>query len=285
MTLDVNSTVWILTTWGRPLRLVSPFLDCSSPGTTPIQIECCSTFSAVLTQSGDIYAWWVFKGVTGDTYREGMVGLDKDESMKAIIPDNETVIPCQTQEINSDPVKFSKLPDLPDLQGTGLSEEERRKEIKLIKIATLISKLVGLTNKGHVLVLDGLYNKDFTGTWRYVCKSAQTILYLRSNDDTQLPNYSEIDKVKGHPAFHVTTGDDGGEIPPEVEFSSDTMLITDVSHISSISSEFLRLSTLRFLQTTMASSSLTHPPWCSWEDSMSPRRHFQPSSRGFRTDL
>ena len=178
-------------------------------------------------------------GVDGDPYRKGIVELDKDESAKAIIPDNEMVIPCQIQEVNRDPMKSPKLPDLPDLPGTGLSEEERRKETKLIKIAILTWKLVGLTNKGHVLVLDGLYDEDSTGTWRYVCKSAQTILYPHSNGDIQLPNYSEIGKVKENPAFHVTTGDDGGERPPEVELSSDTMLITHVSHIASTSSEFL----------------------------------------------
>ena len=168
-----------------------------------------------------------------------MLEQDGDDYAKAIIPDDEMVIPCRTREIHSHPVIFPKLPDLPDLPGTGLSEEERRKETKLIKIAALKWKLVGLTNKGHVLVLDGLYDEYYTGTWHYVCKSAQTILYPRSNGDIQLPNFSEIDKVKENPAFHVTAGDDGGEIPPEVELSSDTMLITDVSYLASISSEFL----------------------------------------------
>ena len=176
MALDANSSIWILTAWGRPSRLVSPFLDCSSPGTTPIQIECGCAFSAVLMKSGDIYVWWVFNDFLGCQYREGMVGLDKDESTKAIIPDNKMVIPCQTQEINSDPGKVPKLPDLPKLLGTGLSEEECRKETKLIKIAATTSDLVGLTNKGHVLVLDGLYNKDFTGTWHYVHKSADNLI-------------------------------------------------------------------------------------------------------------
>ena len=70
-------------------------------------------------------------------------------------------------------------------------------------------------------------------TWIYVCKSAQTILHLYSNGDTQLPNYSEIDKVKEHPAFHTTIGDNGQERPLELEFPSDTMLITDVSNVTS----------------------------------------------------
>ena len=56
--------------------------------------------------------------------------------------------------------------------------------------------------------------------------------------DPQLPNYSEIDKVKEHSAFRTTTGDDGQERPPQVALSSDTMLITHVSYIAWMHSEF-----------------------------------------------
>jgi len=58
-----------------------------------------------------------------------------------------------------------------------------------------------------------------------------------SNRDAQLPGYSEIDEVKNHPVFHTTTGNDGKEKPPQVELSSDTMLITDVSYIASMGSQ------------------------------------------------
>ena len=242
MTLDTNSTIWVFTTWGRPFRLVSPFLDCSSPKTTPVQIECGDTTCTILTKSGDVYTWSPFGDTLGDLYREGMAKLDKEESTKAILPDDRTVIPCHTWEIKMDPAKLPELPDLPDLPGTGLSEEERRKETKLIKIAALPYRFIGLTNKGHVLVSDNLFGKKLIGcltmAWYYVRKSAQTILYRHSNGDTQLPNYSEIDKVKKHRAFRTTTGGYGKTRPPEVELSSDTMLITDVSYIASISSGF-----------------------------------------------
>ena len=238
MTLDANSTVWNLTSWGRPFRLVSASLDCSSPETTPVQIECGGTFSSVLTKSGDIYAWWLLEDASRPRYKDGMAELDRDGSSQAIIPDDRMVIPCQTREINKDPVKLPKLPNLPDLLGTGLSEEERRKETRLIKIAALAYRLVGLTNKGHVLMLDGLDDEDSTRIWHYVCKNAQAILYPYSNSDPQLPNYSEIGKVKEHSAFHTTTGNNGQERPPKVELSSDTMFITDVSYIASIGSGF-----------------------------------------------
>lgn len=177
MTLDANSMVWNFRSWGRPFRLVSPLLDCSSPATTPFQIECGWAFSTVLTKSGDVFAWWPFEGTIEDRHREAMNELDNDESTKAIVPDDGTVVPCHTWEINRDPVKLPVLPDLPDLPATGLSEEERKKETKLIKIAAFDNCLVGLTNKGHVLKIDGLTDEDSIQVWRYVSKSVQLVCH------------------------------------------------------------------------------------------------------------
>ena len=174
MTLDANSTVWNFRNWGRPFRLVSPSLDCSSPNTTPVQIECGPTFSTILMESGDVYAWWTSEGILGDRYKTGMAELGKDEFTN--IPYDETVIPCHTWEIDEDPVKLPPLPDLPDLTGTGLAEEERQKVTKLIKISASGARLVGLTNKGHVLKLDGLYSEGYNVIWRYVRMGARTIL-------------------------------------------------------------------------------------------------------------
>lgn len=175
MTLDANSTVWNLRSWGRPFRLISPLLDCSSPETTPVQIECGWDFSTVLTKSGDVYAWWPSGDAFENQYRRTMAELDLNESTKAIVADNGTVIPCHTWEINKDPVKLPILPDLPDLPATGLHQEELRKETKLIKIAALDHCLIGLTNKGHVLKIDGLTDEDFVQIWHYVSKNARMI--------------------------------------------------------------------------------------------------------------
>ena len=178
-----------------------------------------------------MYAWWPFGGTFEDRYRETMAELDKDESTKATVAD-ETVIPCHTWEITKDPVKLPVLPDLPDLPGTGLPKEELRKETKLIKIAALDNFLVGLTNKGHVLKIDGMTDEDSIQVWRYVSKNVWMTRDLLLSYNMQLPNYSEIDKVKEHAAFRTTTGDDGQEKSPQVESPSDTMLITHVSHIA-----------------------------------------------------
>lgn len=168
MTLDANSTVWTFRSWGRPFRLVSPLLDCSSPETTPAQIECGWGYCTVLAKSGDVYAWWPFGEFFDDHYRRTNGELDEDESTRAIVHEGEVIIPCHTWEINRDPVKLPVLPDLPDLPTVGLSEGDREKETKLIKIAALDSCLVGLTNKGHVLKIDGLTDENSIQIWRYV---------------------------------------------------------------------------------------------------------------------
>ena len=176
MTLDANSTVWSFETWGRPYRLVSPLLDCSSSETTPIQIQCDTSFSAVLMGSGDVYAWKA--RLSG--YEEAMATFDQDESTRAIVPDSETVIPCHTWEMNVNPVKLPIPLDLPDLPMTGLPEEERRKETRFIKIVAFNHGLVGLTNKGHVCLLKvQLYLRPAGGMsfgiWRYVSENARMI--------------------------------------------------------------------------------------------------------------
>ena len=285
MILDANSTVWNFISWGRPFRLVSPLLDCSSPETTPIQIECRLPLSAVLSGSGDVYAWWPYGDAFKSRYQRAMAELDKDESTKAIVPDGGTVIPCYTWEINMDPVKLPALPNLRDLPATGLPGDECRKETKLIKIAGFQNSLVGLTNKGHVLKMDKLYTEDSARIWHYVSKSVRMIWHPSLNSDTQLPNYSEIAKVKKHPTFHATVGNDGQERPSQVELLSDTMLITHVSYIAVMSPGFHveNISTFSFRGTANASSPI-HPPWSSWEKSRQPQRRSQSSSQNFRTD-
>ena len=119
--------------------------------------------------------WWLYEATFVDRYWKGMASLDKYESTKAIVPNGGTVIPCHTWEINANPVKLPVLPDLPDLPVTGLPEEERRKETKLIKIAALSHSLVGLTNKGHVLKIDGLTDENAIPIWSYVGESTRTM--------------------------------------------------------------------------------------------------------------
>ena len=111
--------------------------------------------------------WWPSSGTLWSHYKEAIKEMNKDESTKAIVSDNETAIPCHTFSIHMDPGKLPTLPNLPDLPATGLSEGERTKETKLIKIAATKHYLIGLTNKGHVLAL----GEQPMLTWHYVSKS------------------------------------------------------------------------------------------------------------------
>jgi len=175
MALDANSAVWNFESQERLYRLVSPLLDCSSPETTPIQIQCETLFSAVLTRSGDVYVW--------SMYAEGMTKY-RNKYRRVAVPDGGTDIPCHTWEINVDPTKLPSLPDLPDLPMTGLPEEERRKETKLIQIAACSNSLVGLTNKGHVLQVGRLYGGEgLTWFWDYVSEGSRMIWHPFSNRD------------------------------------------------------------------------------------------------------
>ena len=101
---------------------------------------------------------------------EAIVKMHRGVSGKTIVPDDNLSIPCHTWEIDMDPVRLPTLPDLPDLPATGLPDEERKKETKLIKIAACHNCLVGLTNKGHVLKLDGFLDEDSVRIWHYVSK-------------------------------------------------------------------------------------------------------------------
>ena len=275
--LDANSAVWMFRDWGGPARLVSPFLNCSSPETTPIQVECSHWFCAVLTGSGDVYAWWPDSGIFEKLYW----GPCKPTTV--LVPDDKAVIPCRIREFKANPIKLPTLPDLPDLPATGLSGEERRKETRLIKIAACDACLIGLTNKGHVLRLDGMINEDSTRIWHYVSKNVYPgALFL--NHGTQLPYYSEMGDIKATRAFHPTMGDDGQEMLPQVELSSNTLLITHVSNTARFTEgpRSKTLLTFRFLLMARTSSP-THPLWCSRGKTTTAHCPTQLSSQGSRT--
>ena len=107
--------------------------------------------------------WPLFTSAMSKQYMEAT-----KEMGKVVVSDNGTAIPCHTFGIHMDPVKAPTLPDLPDLLATGLSKGECRKETKLIKIAAVSRCFIGLTNKGHILKLDGFKGIDLMPTWHYV---------------------------------------------------------------------------------------------------------------------
>ncbi|KAI0078721.1 RCC1/BLIP-II [Panus rudis PR-1116 ss-1] len=214
--LDVSNLVWNFNSWGRPFRLISDFLNRTSPETTPIQVECGWSFTSVLTASGDVLVWWPTHGTMWDRYLQKNAELDAVEETKAFIgetrnPHNQsesvTGIKCHVWDLVADPVRLPPIPvhDLPEIAATGHSDEVRGQETKLIKIAGMDNHIIGLTNKGHVLRYSRLQGVDAyrRGRWEY------------------LPYFSDLAKVRECEPF---TPDAQNHLGPP-----STMLITHIS--------------------------------------------------------
>jgi len=190
MVLDSKNLVWTFASWGRPFRLDSPMLDCSSPETTPLQAESGWSFCAVLTQSNDVLVFWPSSGEVGGRLTEENDIMDERGDRHAYATPDHT-IPCVPLALRANPLRIPPIPRLPELNGTGLSQEERSNETVLVKIAAFDNALIGLTNKGHVLKFGDLSNEhsfNMSTRWEY------------------LENFSELSKVAAHPAFHSNTG-------------------------------------------------------------------------------
>lgn len=151
--LDTNNNVWTFVSWGRPFRLSSPLLDRSSPETTAKQVICGWAFSAVLTDSGDVLVFWPHSDPMKAAITHQTRVFHKQNPVH-IMPtaDQPSIIPCHPYNLRGvDPIKLSPMVtgDLPELQGTGATVEG---ETEIVKIAGLEHSIIGLTNKGHVLI-------------------------------------------------------------------------------------------------------------------------------------
>ncbi|KAL6307246.1 RCC1/BLIP-II [Sparassis latifolia] len=224
--IDASSQVWIFTSWGRPFRIASPLLDKSSPETTPLQIESGWSFSSVLTQSGDVLVYWPFDGRTQQVIATTNEELDQSPSpatrarVSATEPD---VIPCHWWVMQDvEPTRLPAIPtgSLPQLLGTGLSQDLLGKETKLIKIAALDNTVIGLTNKGHVLKYSMLHGEDSPqhDAWEY------------------LPHFCELGKIRAHPVFSPRE-------PEDAQSRLEPLEIMLITHISAQFQTFVAYST------------------------------------------
>ncbi|KAH9940813.1 RCC1/BLIP-II [Epithele typhae] len=212
--MDASANVWTFTSWGQPFRLGSSLVDKTTPETTPVQVESGWTYSAILTESGDILVYWPFEGEIQRVLREKKLELEstEDEELKEaakakVIKGTPDVVPCHWWIMEGvDPVRLPPIPveHLPQLRFTGLSREELEKETKLVKVAGYDRNLIGLTNKGHVLRYTNLISEtDYQqGRWEY------------------LPLFSDVDKLKELPVYNAN---DAPLAAPE------TMHITHIS--------------------------------------------------------
>ncbi|KAG2157788.1 regulator of chromosome condensation 1/beta-lactamase-inhibitor protein II [Suillus bovinus] len=176
-TLDDQHHVWTFLSWGRPFRLVTPAFDATTLDSTPALVESGWNFSSVLTKSGDVYVWWPFAAPLKDIIAARNIAMDAAADSKAYATE-DGVIPCSTWELREEPTKLPPLPPLPELP------LESAEPARLIKLAALESRLIGLTNHGHVLSI-----------------AVESDVAVRSERWEYLPNFSEVDKVQQHPVY------------------------------------------------------------------------------------
>jgi SCF-associated factor 1 len=175
-TLDDQHHIWTFLSWGRPFRLVTPAFDATSFDSTPALVESGWNFSAVLTKSGDVYVWWPFSAPLNDVIAAQSAAMDAAD-LKAYATE-DGVIPCSIWELHQEPTRLPPLPQLPELLRGSVEP------MKLVKLAALESRLIGLTNHGHVLSI-----------------SVESDISVRSERWEYLPNFSEVDRVRQHPTY------------------------------------------------------------------------------------
>jgi len=144
-----------------------------------MQAECGWSFSSILTQSGDVLVFWPSSGEIGRIYDEENAAMDERGGCNASATEDYR-IPCVTWSLRADPLRIPPIPQLPDLENTGVSPEERSKPTTLTKIAAFDNHLIGLTNKGHVLKFGDLSNEysfDRTTRWQYVRSPCICIMF------------------------------------------------------------------------------------------------------------
>ncbi|KAL4250190.1 Regulator of chromosome condensation 1/beta-lactamase-inhibitor protein II [Abortiporus biennis] len=176
-------------------RLHAAALDSTStnsPETTPIQVECGWSFTAILMQTSDVLVYWPRKGRIYEAIKTTKRHLDEhDSNSKAYVKDG--VVPCHCWDLKGiNPVQLPPIPaeELPELPGTGPTDETRFQRTKLVRIAGMDNYIIGLTNKGHVLCYSMLNGEDTyqQGRWHY------------------LPWFSELEKVKQLPPLAASEG-------------------------------------------------------------------------------
>ena len=201
MALDSKNQIWTFVSWGRPFRLDTPMLDCTSPETTPIQAESGWSFSSILTQSGDVLVFWPSSGEIGRIFEEEDAAMDERGDCNAYGTEDHCIPPV-TWSLRADPLRIPRIPELPELESTGASQEERSKETTLIKIAAFDNHLIGLTNKGHVLKFGDLSNENSfnkTTPWKYV-RSPRIWVMLKLTYDA-VEEFQRTFRSRGAPRF------------------------------------------------------------------------------------
>lgn len=168
-----------------------------------------------------------------DEELNGLTDATQRAAAKAQVNENSPrIIPCHWWVLEgADPVRLPPIPshDLPELGRTGLSSEELEEETKLVKIAGIDNCVIGLTNKGHLLRYDRLSGEEAyqQGRWEYV--SDKACLKTENSYRSQLPYFSDIEKLQEHAVYRAVDGNDAPQLT-----SPETMHINHVRSFNSI---------------------------------------------------
>ena len=160
--LGKKSTLWTFIPEESPFVIDLEAFKSIYPdsNSTPVQIVCSNIHAATLTKSGNVYVWWPFK-------MRGVIKRFSRTSESTVITQKE--INRETARIRFGLHQLPALPMLPIIKQKGCITENEASP-KLIKIAAVRGGLLGLTDKGHVLMIDpGLTNdRPVISNWVYV---------------------------------------------------------------------------------------------------------------------
>ncbi|QRW03259.1 RCC1/BLIP-II protein [Ceratobasidium sp. AG-Ba] len=149
--LDARNDAWIVRSWGRPARLVTPVLDNAHPESSIVQVDAGWDVCAFLTETGEVFVVFPFRG-SFDQEAKTRMGEDGGEQSEIVPQDGE--VRCGCWDIEHHPTRLPALPArLPTLhRSTDATTQDTPP--RLVKIAAGDDFIVGLTDGGHVLKLD-----------------------------------------------------------------------------------------------------------------------------------
>ncbi|KAG9127297.1 hypothetical protein FRC07_014967 [Ceratobasidium sp. 392] len=213
--LDARNDTWVLRSWGRPARLVAPVFDNERSETSVLQIAAGWDVCAFLTQTGDVFVVFPFRGSFDQDAQSRMAEAGGEQS--EVLAQNGEVR-CECWDIQHHPTRLPALPSgLPVLHPPKDATAAQDVPPKLVKIAAGEDFIVGLTDGGHVLKLDiptsneaELQQIISRGNlqWNYV--SLIVLPSLSSSADRvvepKLPKFSDVAHVRNEPGFRHQQG-------------------------------------------------------------------------------
>ena len=160
--LGKKSVLWTFIPETNPFSYELERFKCLWPDldSPPVQIVCSDIHAAILTKSRNVSVWWPFK-------MRGVIKRFSRTSESTVITQKE--INRETARIRFGLHQLPALPMLPIIKQKGCITENEASP-KLIKIAAVRGGLLGLTDKGHVLMIDPGPTNDRPeiGNWVYV---------------------------------------------------------------------------------------------------------------------